>query len=315
MTDPFGGSRALLERLAALRTRLGLAGVMQRIRDRATRGRELERWPLPTPEPVDPDSSLAADDAGFLTEIGSDYVRTTAIYPIMSATDCLSAVAQLVDNWETTNNSHMIALLTLCRSALETAAKTIWLLSDPDRAVRRKRCVGFIYSEMSNQKSFHAIEKRNHETIPDGTSTRAYRDLQEHIRLFRKREQILGREPKAKTPNETGYVVQAAKWIDKHPPAHHEELPPDGLALGAERFYLIGSAFTHGYKWASDYVKLPQHAYGMVADGLAASIAMADCAVALYEAQAQRHGAPTDRERRYPDRLEPTIVAWSTMYS
>jgi hypothetical protein len=310
VTDPFGRQRALL----LLAARLSLAGVLQRIRDRAARGRELERWPLPKPEPSDPDSSLAADDAGFLTEIGGDYVRTTAIYPIMSATDCLSAIAQLVDDWETTKNSHMIALLTLCRSGVETAAKTIWMLSPADRSVRRARCVGLTHSEMSNQKSFHAIEVRNYETMPNGTNSPDYRRLQEHIRLFRVREEVLAREQKAKTPNETGYVVHAAKWIDKHPPAHHVELPPDGLAPGAERFYLIGSAFTHGYKWASDYVKRPQHAYGMVADGLAAAIAMADCAVALYEAQAQRRGAPTDRERRYPDRLEPTIAAWSTMY-
>lgn len=314
MTDPFGAAGVPGEWLAALRARLGLVGVMQRIRDRAARGRELEQWGL-KPQPVDPDSSLAADDAGFLTDLGGDYVRTTAIYPIMSATDCLVAAAQLVDDWDTTNNSHMVALLTLCRSAVETAAKTIWLLSDVDRAVRRKRCVGFTYSEMSNQKSFHAIEERNYSALPNKATNPMYRDLQEHIRLFRKREEILGREPKAKTPNETGYAIHAAKWIDKHPPVHAEELPPDGLALGAERFYLAGSSFTHGYKWASDYVKLPQHAYGMVADGLAASIAMANCAVALYEAQAQRRGSPTDRTRRYPDRIEPTITAWSTLYS
>jgi hypothetical protein len=300
VTNPLGRSAALSPRLATLQAQLGLARVLQRIRERAARGRELERWGLPRPEPVDPDSSLAADDAGFLRDLGGDYVRTTAIYPIMSATDCLAAIAHLVDGWEATNNSRMIALLTLCRSALETAAKTIWLLSDADRTVRRARCVGFTYSEMSNQKSFHAIERRNYRTPPNTEDSPAYRDLQEHIRLFGIREQILGREPKAKTPNEKGYVISAAKWIDAHPPAHDEGLPPDGLSLGAERFYIIGSAFTHGYKWTIDYVKVPQNAYGMVADGLAASIAMANCAVALYEAQAQRRGAPTDRERRFP---------------
>jgi hypothetical protein len=91
-----------LERIAVLRARLGLAGVLQRIRDRTARGRELERWPLPRPEPVDPDSSLAADDDGFLPGLGGDYVRLSALYPIMSTTDCLAAVARLVDDWEDT---------------------------------------------------------------------------------------------------------------------------------------------------------------------------------------------------------------------
>jgi hypothetical protein len=31
------------------------------------------------------------------------------------------------------------SILTLCRSALESSARTVWLLSDPDRSVRRGR--------------------------------------------------------------------------------------------------------------------------------------------------------------------------------
>jgi hypothetical protein len=42
---------------------------------------------------------------------------------------------------------------------------------------------------------------------------------------------------------------------------------------------------------------------------------MANCAVALYEAQAQRRGSHTSRERRYPERIEPIITTWSAMYS
>jgi hypothetical protein len=71
---------------------------------------------------------------------------------------------------------------------------------------------------------------------------------------------------------------------------------------------VVGSAFTHGYKWANDYIKVPQNAYAMPADGLGAAVAMANCAVALYEAQAQRRGSHTSRERRYPERIEPIIT-------
>ena len=315
MTDPSARTQELLKQLTFQWGRLRLAQVLKRIRDRAARGRELERWPLPQPEPVDADSSLAADDAGFLPDLGGDYVRLTALYPAMSATDCLGAIGQLVGSWEDSRNAYLPSLLVLCRSAMETAAKTIWLLCDDSRDVRRKRAVGLTWSEMSNQKSFHAIEKRMYSGLPDKDQDPNYRDLQEHIRLFLNREQILTPVSKETPPNDTRIVINAAKWIDRHlPPDHGEELADDGLTLGAERIYVVSSALIHGYKWVGDYVKVPQNAYALAADGLAASIAMADCAVALYEAQAQRRGSPTSRARRYPERIEPTLNAWSTMY-
>jgi hypothetical protein len=167
---------------------------------------------------------------------------------------------------------------------------------------------------MSNQKSFHSVERRSIAAGPGGIDSQHYDKLQEHIRLFQLREEIFAKERKAKTPNESGYVTRAAKWIDKHPPAHADDLPSGSFELGVERFYSLGSAFTHGYKWASDYVKARENAYGMVADGVAAAVAMANCAVALYEAQAQRRGSPTERTRHYPSRLEPTVRAWSELF-
>jgi hypothetical protein len=64
-----------------------------------------------------------------------------------------------------------------------------------------------------------------------------------------------------------------------------------------------------------DYVFGEIETFGMVADGLAAAVGMAECAVALYEAQAQRAGAPTSRRQFYPDSLKPTIAAWSAKYA
>ncbi|HUH69838.1 MAG TPA: hypothetical protein VLZ05_13830 [Mycobacterium sp.] len=52
----------------------------------------------------------------------------------------------------------------------------------------------------------------------------------------------------------------------------------------------------------------------MIADGLAAAVGMAECAVALFEAQAQRQQPPSQRKRIYPDRLQPTIDDWSRLY-
>jgi hypothetical protein len=64
------------------------------------------------------------------------------------------------------------------------------------------------------------------------------------------------------------------------------------------RFYRLGSGFVHGYKWALDYVQTGElETFRMAAEGLGVAVGLAECAVALYEAQAQRHGAPTGRRR------------------
>jgi hypothetical protein len=59
-------------------------------------------------------------------------VNITALFPIMNATDNLAAVADLIESRPKTRNSHTASLLTLCRAAVESAAKTIWLLYEPD---------------------------------------------------------------------------------------------------------------------------------------------------------------------------------------
>ena len=89
-----------------------------------------------------------------------------------------------------------------------------------------------------------------------------------------------------------------------------------GFESGVERFYTLGSGFVHGFKWAMDYVQTGElETFRMVADGLAAAVGMAECAVALYEAQAQQRGAPTSRQQSYPDSLKPTIAKWSALYT
>jgi hypothetical protein len=84
----------------------------------------------------------------------------------------------------------------------------------------------------------------------------------------------------------------------------------------ATRFYRVGSGFVHGYKRAIDYVQVGElEIFRMVAEGLGAAVGMAECAVALYEAQAQRHGSETSRTRFYPDRLEPSVKEWASLYA
>lgn len=311
MTDP--GSALFL----ALQRR----DVLERTYERARRGLALKDWGFKNrTTPQDPDSSLAGDDAGFMPDYGGDPVSGSVLFPIMNATDDLAAAAELVQWRPRSKNVHAAALLTLCRAAVESSARTIWLLSDTDRAIRRSCCVRFEASELDNQRGFHKSERDWFDAHPELKDGQDYKDFQEHVRLFDKRVKMLQKgmqaTPKVSVPGSSEVVGVAAKWITKHRPAHDPEPYGDRFVEVATRFYRLGSGFVHGYKWATDYVQTGElEIFRMVAEGLGVAVGMAECAVALYEAQAQRRGAPTGRRRFYPERLEPTVVQWSSLYA
>jgi hypothetical protein len=306
MTEPFA-------RLAAISRLAAKVGVLKRTGERAKRGADLKEWGLRRPPP-DAGSSLVLDDEGFMTEIGG-LVHITALFPIMNATDGLAAAAALIDGRSTSKNAHIAALLALCRSALESSAITVWLLCPTERADRRARCLGFTQAELLAQKGFHSAEREWFKREPDRKSLPIYADFDEHVRLHEGRLKMLDNKPKKGPPNSSDLPNEAGKWIDQHPPAHDNELYANGFAHGVSRFYTLGSAIIHGYKWPIDYVQQSERVtFGMVADGLAAAVGMAECAVALYEVQAQRRQPPSQRKRLYPNRLQPTIDDWSTLY-
>lgn len=303
MTDP-------LARLAAIAALAKKAGVLKRTHERAERAADLKEWGLRHPQP-DPDSSFALDDDGFMTKIGG-LVHITAAFPIMNATDSLSAAAELIDGRSTSKNAHIAALLALCRSALESSAITVWLLCPAKRADRRARCLGFTQAELSAQRSFHAAERQWFAMKPDRKDKPQF---DEHVQLFEERVKMLDNQPKKRPPNASDFPAEAGKWIDQHPPAHDRDLYANDFAHGASRFYTLGSAIIHGYKWPVDYIQTgEQETFGMVADGLAAAVGMAECAVALYEVHAQRRQPPSQRKRLYPPRLQPTIDEWSALF-
>ncbi|MGO9511433.1 MAG: hypothetical protein ACLPXZ_30390 [Mycobacterium sp.] len=122
------------------------SAVLARTDDRASRGLALKTWGL-RPQGFDPNSSLALDDDGFMVELGG-LVNVTALFPIMNATDNLAAAADLIATRPQTKNAHITSLCTLCRTAVESAAKTIWLLSPENRADRQARCIGFTQAEL-----------------------------------------------------------------------------------------------------------------------------------------------------------------------
>lgn len=54
----------------------------------------------------------------------------------------------------------------------------------------------------------------------------------------------------------------------------------------------------------------------MIADGLAAAVNMTECAVVLFEAVSRDPSGHEATTQSYvPPRLEPTIAAWTQLYS
>jgi hypothetical protein len=269
--------------------------------------------------PLDANSSLAADDKGFMAEYAGDPVSGTALFPIMNATDDIAAATELIQWRPKSKNSHIAAMLVLCRAATECSARAIWMLSPTDRQVRRSRCVRFEASELDNQRGFHKSERDWFDRNPGQQNTQRHKDFLEHVRLFDKRVEMLQEgmqaTPKESVPGSTEVVTAAAQWISEHPPAHDPEPYNDDFAHVATRFYRLGSGFVHAYKWAMDYVQNGDlETFKMAAEGLAIAVGTAECAIALYEAQAQRLVMPTNRYRYYPVPLEPTVRALSPMY-
>lgn len=319
----------LLDLFAAMANRAQRVEILQRTAAKAKRGAELKPWAMQVKRQLaDPGSSLANDDDGFMTDYAGDMVSGTALFPIINAIDSLTAVSELIDGRDDSGDRkgsgdhHTSSILTLTRMAAESAATTIWLLSSPDRAVRRNISVRFTASELNAQKRYHGFAKKWHEQGPGGTDTIEYQQLLEHISLHVERLAILeaavAKTPKIKVLGKSEVVVAAAKWLDKHPPKH--EAGPYGRAGYpfedvTASFYNVSSAIVHGLKWPLDYMTGGEIDMArMIVEAVNNAVSMAECAVALLEAQAQNHATNTDRPILYPDRLQPSVETWAALY-
>ena len=55
----------------------------------------------------------------------------------------------------------------LCRSAMESSARTIWILGDPDCEVRRDRALNVLAEQLEQQKRFLVIADANATSGPN----------------------------------------------------------------------------------------------------------------------------------------------------
>lgn len=313
---------------------LRMARLMWSNADRAARAWRMGEWALlhqvrvdGSSKPRDParfvpdrGSSLDLDDAYFMPELSENMVSSTARFPVMNASECLVGASQAFGASLQQKRTSTLSTGILCRSAIENAAKTIWLLADSSRAVRRARSLGYTEREIGYQRGYIAAERRFLDTRTDSGRDTARQRFDETEQQYRKRLNFLTSLPKSARqrppPDYEFFIRWAGTWIDKNPPPHITDADglQYGMSIGAERFYTIGSSFVHGYKWMSAYIGTEEDVLAQLADSLAAALIMTECAVALYEAQATHPARPRVRGKNYPAYLDSTVTHWRPRY-
>lgn len=292
-------------------------GVLTRIDGRGKRAGDLFQWGL-HPHAATPGSALAADDAAFaeaypLTLAGPQAVTEHALFPAMSAAESLHTVGILVARRKSHRQPHITEILQLCRVAMECAALTIWLLGDPDRTVRRDHCLAEEMEQLEQRRRYLVIGEQDETTKPGRLPQQMLVENAEHRRKYNKMLAEAKEAYKfAATPSFTKMVRSSAQWVDAHVPAHDDgEIDNNGMESVARQFYSYGSSFIHGYKWMTEYSRSGT-VFPLIADALAVTLNMAECAVCLFEAASRAPGDALPSECYVPERFEPTIVAWST---
>lgn len=64
-------------------------------------------------------------------------------------------------------NVHAMPVMQLCWSAMESSPRTIWILGDPDREVRRDRAMSVLVEQLEQQKRFLIIAEANATSGPN----------------------------------------------------------------------------------------------------------------------------------------------------
>lgn len=295
---------------------LAHSGVLTRIDERGERCADLYQWGL-HPHVAEHGSALAADDAAFaaaypLTLAGPHAVTEHALFPAMSAVESMNTAGLLVARRRSHRQPHVSEVLQLCRVAMESAALTIWLLGEPVREVRRDRCMSEEMEQLEQRRRFLVIAEWE-ETNRRSRYPQQLLDMNAEHR--RKYNDMLAKAkaayPTTKTPSFTAMVRSSAQWADAHVPAHDTgEIAANGLEGAARSFYSYGSSFIHGYKWMTEYAR-GGTVFPLIADALAVSLNMVECAVCLFETASCVPGGARPAECHVPERFEPTIAAWS----
>lgn len=294
-------------------------GVLSRIDERGRRGGELYKWSI-NPHTPAPGSSLQQDDIDFdlsypILLAGPNAVSNHALYPIMTAVENLHTAGVLISRRKTHQQPHLSEVLELSRVAMECAASSIWLMTAENRSARVDRCLRMEMKQLKHQLSFlrlSAIAEEAPKTLAPDNLRRM--NASHRAKLSAMFDDATNDYQYKNPPQFTQLVGESAKWIDMNVPDHDQgEISNSSVEHIANLVYAFSSSFIHGYKWAADYGR-GGDIWRIVADALAVSITMTECAACLFESAAIAPGT-TPEIPHFPERLRPTVAAWSANFS
>lgn len=214
-------------------------------------------WGL-RPNPIHRESRLAFDNAAVTLEDEANLVSSTALYPTMNACEHLAAAAEVIALALTQGQIRTSAMAALCRIAMESSAKTIWLISETDTEERIRRCYGFLKAERGRQEEFERLEDEalKARTDPLAEADRANFDKR-RARVAARQAKIAALPAEAITgPSGALKLVEGAEaWMDKYLQRKDDpELDTVMHPRSAKSFYSLGLGFVHGFKWLMGYV-------------------------------------------------------------
>jgi len=280
--------RTLLSPLIPARVRAG---------ERASRATLLIPWQS-TPSAVQPTSSLHLDDSDFPVEV-SDFIGTSTLvryhtlFPAMSAAENLTTVAHLIGRWDATGKLRTASIITLCRSALESASRAVWVLSDSDRDERRNRALRITRDEIQRHKKYvtEQVTRLSESEVPAGAGPLPF-ETTEHLNQLKEQktgaesvmEVLVGADVKG-VPTMEQIIDASAEWIDAN------KLVKSGRPMAnlTRQQYSIASGIAHGSTWPTRYLLGATDLHSVVADLLYVSLTTTEAAIILWETQTSVH--------------------------
>lgn len=278
----------------------------RRVESRANVARRFEDWRV-SPSHPEPASPIDLDDTGFSSTITKHVTEQPvlhhALFPAMSAAENLTTVVNLVDQWDATGKLRTVSIVALCRSALESASRTVWILSDPSREERRTRALRVTKDEVLAQKKYLEEQIKRIDAGSISAPDDKYAELKENLQAAKDVLDELSSVKGALKFDQT--IEKAAQWIDEN--FSRGSVKP--MADISKSMYAIASGITHGYTWSTNHLHGTTDLSNIVADFLYAATTTTEAAVALYEAQASATGTITNNcpphLRDVAERLQP----------
>ncbi len=221
-------------------------GALDRIDQRGKRARELYRWGL-HPHHAEAGSPLATDNASFeaaypLALSGGVGVTEESLFPMMSAAENLNAAGLLIEQRSRNRNVHAMPVMQLCRSAMESSARTIWILGDPECEVRRDRALSVLVEQLEQQKRFLIIADASATSGPNQLPSnlvarnRAHQQKQADL-VKRLRDNYTVAKPESCSKTESGSLLNG--WTNAFPHTTQESWQPTVLGV-AQRWRTRG---------------------------------------------------------------------------